>query len=86
MERQDQEIQTFDTETVRLGLNAIAIAEACESIRDNSSVTGSMLSLAHSNSSSSFARAALWNTARQTKERKQTKKEFYFQLLEDNRI
>jgi len=59
MERQDQEIQTFDTETVRLGLNAIAIAEACESIRDNSSVTGSMLSLAHSNSSSSFARAAL---------------------------
>ncbi len=58
-ERQAQEIQTFDEETARLGLNSLAIVEASESLRDDSSVTGSMLSLAHSNSASSFTHAAL---------------------------
>lgn len=58
-DRQAQEVQTFDEETARLGLNSLAIAEASESIRDDSSVSGSMLSLAHSNSASSFTHAAL---------------------------
>ncbi|RWS31878.1 serine/threonine protein kinase TAO1-like protein [Leptotrombidium deliense] len=59
MERASQEVQTFDEESARLGFNALAIAEAsCESIDDNS-VSGSMLSLAHSNSASSFTHAAL---------------------------
>lgn len=58
-DRQTQEIQTFDEETVRLGLNSLAIAEASESFRDDASNTGSMVSLAHSNSSSSFTHAAL---------------------------
>ena len=58
-ERQAQEIQTFSEETARLGLNSLAIVEASESLRDDSSVTGSMLSLAHSNSASSFTHAAL---------------------------
>lgn len=58
-DRQAQEIQTFDEETARLGLNSLAIAEASESIRDDASNTGSMVRLAHSNSASSFTHAAL---------------------------
>ncbi|XP_074593918.1 serine/threonine-protein kinase Tao [Brevipalpus obovatus] len=58
-ERQAQEVQTFDEETARLGLNSLAIAEASESMRDDASTTGSMVSLAHSNSASSFTHAAL---------------------------
>ena len=56
MERQTHELQTFDEESVRLGFNALAIAEAnFESCPpDESSVSGSTLSLAHSNSASSF--------------------------------
>lgn len=60
VERQTQEMQAFDDESVRLGFNALAIAEAsCESVSDDHSVTGSMLSLAHSNSATSFTHAAL---------------------------
>lgn len=59
LERQQQEIETFDEESTRLGLNAMAVAEASrESIGDDNSVSGSMLnlSLGHSNS---FTHAAL---------------------------
>lgn len=60
IERQTQEMQAYDEESARLGFNALAIAEAsCESVSDDHSVTGSMLSLAHSNSATSFTHAAL---------------------------
>lgn len=60
IERQSHEIEVFDTESARLGFNALAIAEAsCESMADEDSVSGSMLSLAHSNSVSSFTHTAL---------------------------
>lgn len=61
VERQGQEMQTFDEESARQGFDVMAIAEAsCESsVGDETSVTGSMLSLAHSNSNSSFTHAAL---------------------------
>ncbi|RWS13556.1 serine/threonine protein kinase TAO1-like protein [Dinothrombium tinctorium] len=59
LERQAQEVQTFDEESARQGFNALAIAEAsCESMDDNS-VSGSMLSLAHSNSATSFTHEVL---------------------------
>lgn len=60
VERQTQEMQAYDEESARLGFNALAIAEAsCESVSDDHSVSGSMLSLAHSNSATSFTHAAL---------------------------
>jgi hypothetical protein len=60
VERQGQEMQTYDEESTRQGFDAMAIADAsCESVGDETSVTGSMLSLAHSNSASSFTHAAL---------------------------
>ena len=59
-ERQAQETQTYDEESARLGFNALAIAEASNnSMPDDNSVSGSMLSLAHSNSASSFSHNAL---------------------------
>lgn len=55
-QRQQQEIDEFDNETVSLGMNSIQIAEA--SRRDNRyddiSIRGSMISLSASSSSSSF--------------------------------
>lgn len=60
VERQTQEMQAYDEESTRLGFNALAIAEAsCDSVSDEHSVSGSMLSLAHSNSATSFTHAAL---------------------------
>jgi len=59
VERQSQEMHKFDLESAEEGFDAMAIAEACESVREETSVTGSMLSLAHSNSASSFNHAAL---------------------------
>lgn len=66
LERQSQETQTYDEESARQGFNALAIAEAAnESMSTegggdaNGSVGGSMLSLAHSNSASSFTHAAI---------------------------
>ncbi|KAL3271264.1 hypothetical protein HHI36_021755 [Cryptolaemus montrouzieri] len=54
-EQQEQEMAMFDEESVRLGFNALAIAELSrETYDDEASLSGSMLSLAHSNSSTSF--------------------------------
>ncbi|XP_076256599.1 serine/threonine-protein kinase Tao isoform X2 [Rhynchophorus ferrugineus] len=61
-EGQEKQIEEFDEESVRLGLSALAIAEMNEMTYDISrddydgeaSLSGSMLSLAHSNSSTSF--------------------------------
>ncbi|KAJ8668298.1 hypothetical protein QAD02_009961 [Eretmocerus hayati] len=54
-EKQERELQQFDEESARIGFSALAIAEASkESYPDDESLSGSMLSLAHSNSSTSF--------------------------------
>lgn len=48
-EKQDRELEEFDEESARLGFSALAIAEASkESYPDDESLSGSMLSLAHS--------------------------------------
>lgn len=56
-DRQSREIHAFDDESTRLGFNALSICEASNepNFDDDTSLTGSMLSLAHSNSSSSFS-------------------------------
>ncbi|KAK7605013.1 hypothetical protein V9T40_006199 [Parthenolecanium corni] len=54
-ERQERELEQFDEESARLGFSAMAIAEASkEPYPDEDSLSGSVLSLAHSNSSCSF--------------------------------
>ncbi|XP_044260449.1 serine/threonine-protein kinase Tao [Tribolium madens] len=54
-ERQERDLEDFDNESVRLGFSALAIAEISrENYDDDGSLSGSMLSLAHSNSSTSF--------------------------------
>ncbi|KAI1292090.1 Serine/threonine-protein kinase TAO1 [Halotydeus destructor] len=59
VERQSQETHAYDEESARLGFNALAIADgANESFQDDSSISGSMLSLAHSNSTSTFTHHA----------------------------
>ncbi|KAK7869690.1 hypothetical protein R5R35_009917 [Gryllus longicercus] len=59
-ERQERELEQFDEESARLGFSALAIAEATkESYPDEESLSGSMLSLAHSNSSTSFPPGSL---------------------------
>jgi len=60
LERQAHETETFDMESTRQGFNALAIAEAStESFGEDESVSGSLLSLAHSNSATSFTHTAL---------------------------
>lgn len=61
VDRQNQEIQTFDQKSVRLGLNALAINDNYDIVapEQNDSVSGSMISLANSNSASSFTHTAL---------------------------
>ncbi|KAG8199950.1 hypothetical protein JTE90_006197 [Oedothorax gibbosus] len=61
LERQAREIEAFDEESARLGFDAMAIAEASQEPlpADDLSISGSMLSLAHSNSASSFTHTAL---------------------------
>ncbi|XP_064620244.1 serine/threonine-protein kinase TAO1-B-like isoform X2 [Lineus longissimus] len=55
-ERQAAEIEEFDGESTRLGLNAMQIVEATQdSYADDESVRGSMISLSTSSSSNSFA-------------------------------
>lgn len=56
-ERQTREIEAFDEESARLGFNALSLAEPSLDMYpdDDTSFTGSMLSLAHSNSSSELA-------------------------------
>ncbi|XP_067014995.1 serine/threonine-protein kinase Tao isoform X2 [Anabrus simplex] len=59
-ERQERELEQFDEESARLGFSALAIAEAPkEAYPDEESLSGSMLSLAHSNSSTSFPPGSL---------------------------
>lgn len=49
-EKQDRELEAFDEESARLGFSALAIAEASkEAYPDDDSLSGSMLSLVHSN-------------------------------------
>lgn len=61
IDRQNQEIQTFDQESIRMGLNALVLNDNYDLVATdtNDSVSGSMLSLAHSNSASSFTHTAL---------------------------
>ncbi|XP_074640304.1 serine/threonine-protein kinase TAO1-B-like isoform X2 [Tubulanus polymorphus] len=55
-DRQAVEIEDFDSESTRLGLNTIEIVEATQdSYGDDDNVRGSMISLSTSSSSSSFA-------------------------------
>ncbi|KAF2882457.1 hypothetical protein ILUMI_23682 [Ignelater luminosus] len=60
-ERQERELEEFDEESARLGFSVLAIAEATrENYHDDDrSLSGSMLSLAHSNSSTSFPPGSL---------------------------
>ncbi|KAK6621281.1 hypothetical protein RUM43_011587 [Polyplax serrata] len=59
-ERQHREIEQFDEESDKLGFSALAISEACkECYADDGSISGSMLSLTHSNSSTSFPPTSL---------------------------
>lgn len=59
-ERQAREIEAFDEESARMGFNPLEIAEASrEPLSDGDSLAGSTLSLAHSNSASSFTHTAL---------------------------
>ncbi|XP_065201638.1 serine/threonine-protein kinase Tao [Planococcus citri] len=54
-ERQERDLEQFDEESTRLGFSAMMIAEASrETYPDEESLSGSVLSLAHSNSSCSF--------------------------------
>lgn len=62
VDRQNHEVQTFDQESVRLGLNALTLNQDNYDLvagDQQDSVSGSMLSLAHSNSASSFTHTAL---------------------------
>ena len=66
LERQAREIEDFDMESTQMGFNALAIADASiEPFQNNffdaddASVSGSLLSLAHSNSATSFTHTAL---------------------------
>ncbi|XP_018334678.1 serine/threonine-protein kinase Tao isoform X2 [Agrilus planipennis] len=59
-EKQERELEEFDEESARLGFSVLAIAEATrENYDDSRSLSGSMLSLAHSNSSTSFPPGSL---------------------------
>lgn len=61
-ERQERELEDFDTESTRLGFSALLIAEEGLSTiyhDDERSLSGSMLSLAHSSSSVSFPPSSL---------------------------
>lgn len=67
LDRQNHEIEEFDMESTQMGFNALAIADASTEPfaanfidnDDSASVSGSLLSLAHSNSATSFTHTAL---------------------------
>lgn len=59
IDRQNQEVQTFDQESIRLGLNLLSLNDNYDVVTGDDSMPGSMLSLAHSNSASSFTHTAL---------------------------
>ncbi|XP_050353190.1 serine/threonine-protein kinase Tao isoform X1 [Nymphalis io] len=60
-ERHERELEHFDNESARLGFSAMAIAEGSREGygEEEQSLSGSMLSLAHSNSSASFPAGSL---------------------------
>ncbi|XP_073948331.1 serine/threonine-protein kinase Tao isoform X2 [Choristoneura fumiferana] len=60
-ERHERELDHFDNESARLGFSAMAIAEGSRDGfgEEEQSLSGSMLSLAHSNSSASFPAGSL---------------------------
>lgn len=60
-EQHERELEHFDSESARLGFSAMAIAEAGKDGYgdEEQSLSGSMLSLAHSNSSASFHAGSL---------------------------
>ncbi|XP_047032564.1 serine/threonine-protein kinase Tao isoform X2 [Helicoverpa zea] len=60
-ERHERDLDHFDSESARLGFSAMAIAEGSREGygEEEQSLSGSMLSLAHSNSSASFAAGSL---------------------------
>ncbi|XP_072934440.1 serine/threonine-protein kinase Tao [Epargyreus clarus] len=60
-ERHERELDHFDNESARLGFSAMAIAEGSREGygEEEQSLSGSMLSLAHSNSSASFPAGSL---------------------------
>lgn len=60
-DRHERELEHFDNESARLGFSAMAIAEGSRDGygEEEQSLSGSMLSLAHSNSSASFAAGSL---------------------------
>ncbi|XP_045516518.1 serine/threonine-protein kinase Tao isoform X2 [Pieris brassicae] len=60
-ERHERELEQFDSESARLGFSAMAIAEGSREGygEEEQSLSGSMLSLAHSNSSASFPAGSL---------------------------
>ncbi|XP_047999382.1 LOW QUALITY PROTEIN: serine/threonine-protein kinase Tao-like [Leguminivora glycinivorella] len=59
-ERHERELDHFDNESARLGFSAMAIAEGSrDGFDEEQSLSGSMLSLAHSNSSASFPAGSL---------------------------
>lgn len=63
-ERQVKEIEEFDEETLRLGMNAMEVMEAsnlAQNYDDDVSLRGSMISLTPSNSTSSFSSSLLRN-------------------------
>lgn len=66
LEKQAQEIEGFDLESTHMGFNALAIADASTEpfqpfleTDDSASVSGSLLSLAPSNSATSFTHTVL---------------------------
>uniref|UniRef100_U5EU25 non-specific serine/threonine protein kinase n=1 Tax=Corethrella appendiculata TaxID=1370023 RepID=U5EU25_9DIPT len=59
-EKHEKSLESFDEESIRMGFSALALAEASkETYPDEESLSGSMLSLAHSNSSTSFPAGSL---------------------------
>ncbi|XP_063696717.1 serine/threonine-protein kinase Tao [Culicoides brevitarsis] len=60
-EKHDKLLEAFDQESTRMGFSALALAEASKETYpdEDGSLSGSMLSLAHSNSSTSFPAGSL---------------------------
>lgn len=60
-EKHEKELESFDEESTRMGFSALALAEASKETYpdEEGSLSGSMISLAHSNSSTSFPAGSL---------------------------
>ncbi|CRL08117.1 CLUMA_CG020882, isoform A [Clunio marinus] len=60
-EKQEKQLEIFDLESVNMGFSALSLAEASQETYpdEEGSLNGSMLSLAHSNSSASFPAGSL---------------------------